>query len=224
MDIFSKLKNLNSNFKEIEEKDLQFIYLKNLYFNIKNKDFYLSLILANSIICYQLSSTGERYWEEFCNYFIINEINNIDELIEKLSIFIKASKGNKRFVETKINRLNKLKPFLDTFIKNQEKYYENMFLLNNDLAKVMKQKNTQKTIVFGVKMFGYGARIYFDKFIEFPKEISIPIDSRLTKIYEIYNNDKNLTINDFYKNISYKLDIPLLHLDAIIWVNYEKLL
>lgn len=224
MDIFSKLKNLNSNFKEIEEKDLQFIYLKNLYFNIKNKDFYLSLILANSIICYQLSSTWERYWEEFCNYFIINEINNIDELIEKLSIFIKASKWNKRFVETKINRLNKLKPFLDTFIKNQEKYYENMFLLNNDLAKVMKQKNTQKTIVFWVKMFWYWARIYFDKFIEFPKEISIPIDSRLTKIYEIYNNDKNLTINDFYKNISYKLDIPLLHLDAIIWVNYEKLL
>ncbi len=224
MDIFLKLQSLNTNFKEIEEQDLQFIYLKNLYFKIKNKDFYLSLILANSIICYQLSSTWEKYWEEFSNYFIINEVNSIDDLIKKLSEFIKNSKWNKRFIETKINRLNKLKPFLNHFINNENFYYENMFLLNNSLAKVMNQKNTQKTIVFWVKMFWYWSRVYFNKFIEFPKEISIPIDSRLTKIYEIYNKDEKVKINDFYKDISCKLGISLLHLDAIIWVNYEKLL
>jgi DNA-(apurinic or apyrimidinic site) lyase len=87
----------------------------------------------------------------------------------------------------------------------------------------MNQKKEDKTIVFAVKMFSYWARNYFEKLIYFPENINIPIDSRLTKIYEIYNEDENLNIKDFYKILSQKLNIPELHLDAIIWVNFEKL-
>jgi N-glycosylase/DNA lyase len=42
---------------KIEESDFQYIALKNLYSNINNKDVYLALVIANSIVCYQLSST-----------------------------------------------------------------------------------------------------------------------------------------------------------------------
>lgn len=222
--LLEKLKNISLNEAiKIEESDLQFFALKNLYKNIKNKDIYLTLIISNAIICYQLSSSWEKYWEEFSEYFSKNEVLKND-LIQKLWIFITNSKWNKRFVETKIKRLEKLKPFLDEFIWNEKYFYENMEKLCEKLAKTMNQKTTDKTIVFAVKMFSYWARNYFDKFIEFPFSISIPIDSRLTNLYETYNEDKDLKIYTFYDILSQKTNISPLHLDAVLWVNYDKLI
>jgi len=236
--LLKKLKDISLNeVIKVEESDFQFFALKNLFENLNppvinkfplNKgklkgDFYLSLIIANSLICYQLSSNWEKYWEEFSNYFSKNIISNKNEVISKLWDFVKHSKWNKRFIETKIKRLEKLKPFLNEFIWNEEFFYENMEKLCEKLAKTMNQKITDKTIVFAVKMFSYGARNYFNKFTKFPFSISIPIDSRLTKIYKIYNEDKNLKIDDFYDILARKLNIPPLHLDAVLWVNFDKL-
>lgn len=222
--LLEKLKNISLNEAiKIEESDLQFFALKKLFENIKSKDIYLALILSNAIICYQLSSSWEKYWEEFSEYFSKNEVLKND-LIQKLWIFITNSKWNKRFVETKIKRLEKLKPFLDEFIWNEKFFYENMEKLCEKLAKTMKQKITDKTIVFAVKMFSYWARNYFNNFIEFPFSISIPIDSRLTNLYETYNEDKNLKIDTFYDILSKKINISPLHLDAVLWVNYDKLI
>jgi N-glycosylase/DNA lyase len=54
--LFEKLKKYSiSDAIKIEESDRQFIALNNLYQNIQNKDFYLPLIISNSLICYQLS-------------------------------------------------------------------------------------------------------------------------------------------------------------------------
>lgn len=223
-ELLEKLKNISLNEAiKIEESDLQFFALKKLFENIKSKDIYLALILSNAIICYQLSSSWEKYWEEFSEYFSKNEVLKND-LIKKLWIFITNSKWNKRFVETKIKRLEKLKPFLDEFIWNEKFFYENMEKLCEKLAKTMNQKTTDKTIVFAVKMFSYWARNYFDKFIEFPFSISIPIDSRLTNLYETYNEDKDLKIDTFYDILSQKTNISPLHLDAVLWVNYDKLI
>jgi len=210
---------------KIEEADRQFLALKNLFNNINNKEIYLSLILANSIICYQLSSTWENYWKEFSKYFLTKWIICSPQwVIKELSEFIKQSKWNKRFIETKIKRLEKIKPFLKEFIWNEEFYYTNMQILQEKLSIAMNQKKEAKTIVFAVKMFSYWARNYFWKLIYFPFEINIPIDSRLTHIYEKYNEDKNLKIEDFYMNLSKELKIPELHLDAIIWCNYKDLI
>lgn len=207
---------------KIEESDYQYISLKNLYLNMKNKDFYLSLIVANCIVCYQLSSTWEKYWEEFSKAWSNYNFEKFEDILEFFQNFLPNSKWNKRFVETKINRLKRLSPFLKNFFKNEEKYYENMALLQTELAKIMNQKKTDKTIVFAVKMFSYWARNYFWRLVYFPYEINIPIDSRLTKIYEIYNED-DLDINNFYKELSKQLNIPELHLDAVVWVNFYKL-
>lgn len=222
--LLEKIKNISTNDAiKIEESDLQFFALKNLFENIKNKNIYLALIISNAIICYQLSSSWEAYWEEFSKNFIENEVSK-DDLLEKLWFFIKNSKWNKRFVETKIKRLEKLRPFLEDFIWNEKFYYESMDKLCEKLAKTMNQKITDKTIVFAVKMFSYWARNCFNEIIEFPFSISIPIDSRLTKLYEIYNEDKDLKINDFYEILSKKTNIPPLHLDAVLWVNFDKLI
>lgn len=251
----------------IEKNDLQYKSLEKLYENIQNKELFLSLILANSIVCYQLSSTWENYWEEFSNYFSFvipvktgiyrkekqkyaikdtNILNNIyskgnsislgefidswssqewhKKIIKELSIFLPNSKWNKRFVETKINRLKKLEPFLGKFDKNKDFYMENLIVLRDELAETMWQKKDAKTIVFAIKMILYWYTIVNNwKSTLCPFEIEIPIDSRLTKIFDKYK-EKHTNIKVFYSELSKKLQIPEIHLDAIIWVNFEELM
>ena len=221
-ELYNKLKKYSlEDAIKIEESDRQFIALEKLSRNIKNKDDYLSLIVANSIICYQLSWKWEDYWEEFSNYFSENIIKNNDILLS-LWDFIKQSKNNKRFIDTKIKRLEKLRPFLDNFVWREEYYYQNMTELRDTLSKTMKQKHDAKTIVFAVKMFSYWARNVFD-FISFPKEITIPVDSRITNLFEKYKWSYS-DIWKFYYDLSDKLNIAQLHLDALVWVNYDELI
>ena len=62
-----KNENINSSL-EIQKADFQYKSLEKLNNYLKSKIIY-KLIIANSIICYQLSSSGEAYWEEFSEYF-----------------------------------------------------------------------------------------------------------------------------------------------------------
>lgn len=216
---------------KFEENDRQFIALKKLWENIlkieweKNEKifFYLSLILANSLVCYQLSGKWEDYWEEFWQYFSDKFEKNFlpSNIIDLLTNFLKICKKNKRFTEMKIARLQKFEPFLENFFWKEKYFFENMLELRDDLAKIMKQKKDAKTVVFAVKMFSYSARNIFD-FIEFPSDLMIPIDSRLTEIFEKYNNWYE-KIEDFYIDLSLNLQIPMMHLDAIIWTNFDEL-
>lgn len=222
LELYNKLKNYTiEDAIKIEETDRQFIALRKLYDNMEDKWIYLSLIVANSIICYQLSWKWESYWEEFSEYFSHKKIKK-EDLLKELGDFIKQSKNNKRFVETKIKRLEKLKPFLREFGSKQEYFYNNMLEMRDLLATTMKQKKDAKTIVFAIKMFSYGARNYYG-FLQISDSISIPIDSRLEKLFSLYAGDHK-DIKHFYEDLSKKLSISPLHLDAILWVGYDKLL
>lgn len=222
--LLEKLKwnNINSAIEQ-ENNDFQFKSLKKLYENIENREIYLFLVMANALVTYQLSGKWEAYWEEFSNYFSRIKKISEDNIIKELQNFIKNSKNNRRLIDVKMQRLEKLHKFLDMFQNKKEFYYEDMEILRDDLALLMNQALDAKTIVFAVKMFSYAARNYFSKLVLFPYEIEIPIDSRLETIYEIYNSDKNIKIKEFYKTLSKQLNIPPLHLDAIIWCNYEEL-
>ncbi len=222
-ELYNKLKKyfINDAVK-IEESDRQYKALYHLYNHINDRDLYLALIISNSLICYQLSWKWEDYWEEFSDYFSNKKINK-DNLLIELWVFIKQSKNNKRFIDTKIKRLDKLTIFINDLILNQEKYYENMLSLRNDLSKIMKQKKDAKTIVFAVKMFSYWARNIFKKINYFPEEINVPIDSRLIALFEKYKWEYE-DIWKFYLDLSKKLNIPELHLDALLWVNYDNLI
>lgn len=245
MDILQKkLANFDIiNAIKIEESDLQFIALKNMYNKLENKELYLAFIIVNSVICYQLSSTWEKYWTEWsekvCDFIEKSDMSHLIRgkakyeqgdftnfksiIFDFFSDFLPNSKGNKRFVSVKLWRIEKILPFLDKFIWNEKYYYENMIVLRDELANMMNQKKSAKTIVFAVKMFSYWARVFFDKVIYFPNKISIPIDSRLTNMFEKYKWDYT-NIDKFYEDLAIKTNIPPLHLDAILWVNYEDIM
>jgi DNA-(apurinic or apyrimidinic site) lyase len=56
----------------IEEKvDLQFDALRNLRENLRNDELFLKLVVANSIVSYQLSGKGEDWWWEFSKYCLL---------------------------------------------------------------------------------------------------------------------------------------------------------
>jgi N-glycosylase/DNA lyase len=66
--LYQKLKKYSlDDAVKFEENDEQFLSLVELWNNLENKNIslFLFFILANSLICYQLSSTGEEYWKEF---------------------------------------------------------------------------------------------------------------------------------------------------------------
>ena len=226
--LYNKLKKYSTiDALQFENEDRQFLALKKLYNNKKMSDTnYLFLIIANSLICYQLSWKWEDYWEEFWSILKNKDFNNFFEIYDFFEVFIPNSKNNKRFIDTKLKRVKKLEDFYLEFISKSEYFYKNMDELVLVLSKVMKQKIDAKTIVFAVKMFSYWARNIYD-FEYFQKNIMIPIDSRLENLYKKYNDIENINtqqIKEFYINLSKKINIPLLHLDAILWVNYDELI
>lgn len=218
------LKNLNfENIIESEEKDLQFIALKKLYLNISEKKFYLTLIILNSLICYQLSWKWENYWKEFWEESEKYKFKNFDDIFIFFKIFLENCKNNRRFTKVKLKRLEKWRLFLENiFFWKEDFFYKNMEKLWKDLAKNFKQKITAKTIVFAIKMFWYWARNIFP-FQKYPANFMIPIDSRLEKLFlKFWKKDEK--IEDFFIKISKKTKIPLLHLDAFLWINTDNIL
>lgn len=103
--------------------------------------------------------------------------------------------------------------------KSMTFYYENMLILWNDLAEAMSVDKYSKTVSFAVKMFGYPARVVYQKFMPYPLEISIPVDSRIRKLFvNSYGDISDSQIIDKVYEISQKSGIPPLHLDSLFWV------
>jgi len=252
--LYKKLKKYNlQDAINIEKSDRQFLALEKLWTSPQPSPLeergqeekaknYLFLIIINALICYQLSWKWEDYWEEFAKTVSphlaspkgrgIKDFSEIYNFFEK---FIPESKNNRRFIDTKLKRVKKiltspLAPLLIGEGHKMEYFYKNMDKLVLELSKTMKQKTDAKTIVFAVKMFSYWARNIYN-FEYFPENIMIPIDSRLENLYKKYapltpfeGGIDNKKIKEFYINLSKKLNIPLLHLDAILWVKYEELM
>jgi len=147
--------------ESLEKADPMYKALEYLYEHLENKEMLLPLTIANSMVCYQLSSTGEAYWQEFADVASEYEFHRLSDIYLFFIDFLPRSEGNKRLVNTKIERLKKLNYFLSDFYFKQRFYYKNMRKFQKDIAKVMIQTEDMKTIVFTVKMLGYGARIRF---------------------------------------------------------------
>lgn len=228
----------NHNLQEIlliEENDRQFLALKKSWENIKqticplhdkNKigDFFLLMVLQNSLISYQIAGSGEQRWEEFGGRLSLDFIDLFTGFLlwnashERFYNLMKSSKYNKRLYNIKAWRLKKFHE-KNILTDDMYSYYNDMEKLMEKLAKIMKSDKNSKTIVFAVKMFGYGARIVFDEYIKYPMSISIPVDSRIRRIFlDKYGKmtDKEILLEA--QRLSEKSGIPPLHLDSFLRV------
>jgi DNA-(apurinic or apyrimidinic site) lyase len=183
-----------------ENYDLQYRYLRFLYKNIKNQNLFLKLIVINSLLAFQLSYKGEKFWEIFSIYFSKHNDDIYNNFLSFIDLY------NRRYKEIKIKRLNRIY----NWIKDKDLliYKDDLVKFNSEIAKVMGQNIYDKTIVFSTKIYGYGLRIIGYKII-FPFEIFIPIDNRIGKI----SKDKN-----YWIKLSKEINIPLLHIDSLIWI------
>jgi DNA-(apurinic or apyrimidinic site) lyase len=231
----------------LESQDLQFLSLQNAWKKIsvksKNKiidqNLFLLLILQNWLVSYQIAWSWENRREEFSQKIvqdreIISQIlwdkkDNIDRRYN----FLTTSKYNKRIYNIKKSRLIRFNKILETIDWQDDKFflnhYQDMNWLLMNISQIMDRPPDSKTITFTVKMFWYGSRIIFEKIIYYPIQIKIPIDSRLKKIYEINTGKKLLnniqdkkSIMKYFEDLSKKHNIPALHLDSILWIDYRK--
>ncbi len=203
-----------------EQYDEQFKALKFLYSNIKSKESFPLLVILNALISYQLNTKGENYWWKFANYFSSHyKFKPIKDEVQVMKEFLNNSKSNKRFLSTKLKRIDKMKCVMEEIKNNYLFFYENMVELQKLLSNTLKQNKDAKTIVFAVKMFGYSMRIYSGKFISYPFEIKIPVDLRIERITKRFTDEDP---KKFWFKISKKVNIPSLHLDVLFWTFYGK--
>ncbi len=159
--LYNLLKNYTlQNALEMERQDPQYKSLEKLFKNLQDRNLFLWFIIANSIVCYQLSSTGEEYWEEFsenASGYFLGQIQGrfpssrkwqSTQIIAFLKQFLPNSKWNKRLLEVKIKRLTKLEIFLDDFLDKINFYTNNLVILRDELASIMNQKKRCKNYRF----------------------------------------------------------------------------
>ncbi len=187
---------------KVELRDPQYRALEKLYTSIRDKELFLKLVLVNALLSYQLPTKGEIYWQRFGDFFSKNP--SMERFEEFLTLY------NNRFLKAKLKRLQKVLKVIEPLRKEDlEKLCQNPTVLLDYLSEKLSQDRESKTLVFAVKMFIYGCRIITKKPLFASNEIFIPLDVRLKKI----SPDK-----EFWKNLSREIEIPLLHLDAILWL------
>lgn len=223
--------------KKLEQNDPQFLALEKARSNIKNKDenLFLFLIIQCALVWYQISGSWEKRRTEFGEKItkdrqILKEFRQKNKSnTDRRYNFLTNSKHNKRIYNIKINRLKKFDNILqeiDSFFWHKDK----IILLQEKIANIMKTSKSSKTVTFSIKMFGYWIQTITKINFIYPMDITIPIDSRLKKIYLINNgsNQKQNRIDakeiqKYFQKLSKFHQIPPLHLDSILRIDYRKL-
>jgi len=222
-----------SKIKKLEQNDPQFLALKKARENIKNKNknLFLYLTIQCSLIWYQIAWSGELWRWEFGKKItkdrdILNDIRNKKNCNSKWRYdFLTTSKHNKRIYNIKSNRIKKFNQILNDE-HDFSKFWNKLDDLNTLLAKTMKSKEDEKTITFATKMFGYAHEIISWKETIYPMSVQIPLDSRLTKIFEQENSSplqrgtKGVQIKKHFQTLAKQHKIPPLHLDSILRLDY----
>lgn len=220
----------------IEHNDKQFVVLENARYNINSdrqsdKELFVFLVLQCAIVGFQIAWSGPLWREEFA-VKIQSNWNTLQELqydnVDRWYQFLTTSKYNKRLYNNKRKRLEKFTIAHTALVQKQSltDYYETMSELRKKLSDAMKQDPHNKTMAFAIKMYGYATRIVTRKFINYPMDIAIPLDSRLRAIAiqqdKQYETAIDREIILYYQWLAEYYQIPPLHLDSLIWIDYRE--
>ena len=188
---------------------------------------FLSLILQNALISYQVAWSWPDRWEEYSQKIIqaFPTLQDTKDTTQRWYDFITTSRYNKRLYNIKKKRIQTYNTRFNTvYDKQYNTYYKDLSQLTQDLAQAMNQTIHAKTITFAIKMFGYGLRIVWHPFTHYPHDVSIPVDSRLLQIYHKYEEKTQDTkkVQQYFNLLAQDYNIPPLHLDSLLWIVYRK--
>ena len=197
----------------------------------------IALVVANALVSYRLTLAGEEYWLEFADWFTKTRphIEKVGDVFNAFSNFLAVSKGNRVLRVQKLNRLQRAARVIENAL-TQPEHYLDLKLLVNELAMSLKAKPFEKTIVFAAKMAYYTFRV-LGRNARLEEITMIPIDKRvalLTVTSGLLDADPKNIMSRYqdvairaWQEVARLSNIPLLRLDAIIWLpakGLEKLL
>ncbi|ABW01678.1 N-glycosylase/DNA lyase [Caldivirga maquilingensis] len=203
-----------------EERDPQFIVVKELCTALNNPGLVAVLVAMNSIVSYMLTGRGERHWSYFSEYFSHNKPS---DLCRDFKAYVVKSPYLARGREVKVDRI-------DRFCR--AKLHERLMGLTNLneawslLAGGLHSPINSKTIVFAVKMLYYAYRACGIN-VKPPEDLPIPVDYRiatLTKCSGLINAEakvlaaKQNLVQETWGRVAELSGIPQVNLDALLWV------
>jgi DNA-(apurinic or apyrimidinic site) lyase len=217
-----------------EITDPQYKALENLYRELNDCSSLALLTVLNSIVSYQLSTTGEDYWWEFSRYQEFKKYSRNPEMLwDAFRRFLLSSRGNTSAREIKLRRISRLREeefHIEIYAKFSD-YAKDLGSFARRLSEILRQSIYDKTIVFSVKMLYYVARICNMKIGGF-EEVKIPVDRRVAAVSftsEIVDVVDNRDVVEYIMRekktalrawdiVSETSGIPLIKLDSLIWV------
>jgi DNA-(apurinic or apyrimidinic site) lyase len=217
----------------IEESDRQFLALQSAWELLKNtrvwscdpeivQQVFLQAVIYNALISYQIAWSGELWWEEFSQKLVSDFVLLLEDFLQWKNSFDRwynlmiTSKYNKRLYNIKLSRLKKISQFESNRL---HWYYDHMTQFWQDLSSIMAVDPLSKTMSFTVKMFGYAARSVYARFVAYPMEVPIPVDSRIRRLFLAeYGGISDKEIISKVYQFSQETEIPPLHLDSLFWI------
>ncbi len=187
----------------------------------------VALVVANALVSYRLSLPGEKYWQEFADFFASTETpTTVEMLVAEIRRFLYSSRGNRLVREQKLARLRKAAPVLERLLESPEEYTD-LRLLVRSLASVLRARGEEKTIVFAAKMARY---LYMHAGLETRggEEIPVPIDRRMAlltsssgmvaaRVQAIMSRLRGDALRA-WMTVARESGIPSISLDALVWL------
>ncbi len=221
--------------KRIERGDPQFHAVSKLARALGDPALVAVLVVANALVSYRLTLPGEEYWAEFAEAAAKIYASSRPGLYGFFSSFLRSCRGNRRLVDQKLARIKKFEDSgFPRLLEESFHHYATpggLLELWGRLASLFGSREA-KTVVFAVKMFYYVA-LTVEPGLTAPEEILIPVDLRVALLaatsgivadggwreawHRGYGREKQVVL-EAWRLVSASSRIPLLHLDAVIWL------
>ncbi len=193
------------------------------------------VVVANSLISYQLTSRGEAYWAAFSEWMTKYKGSTPYYLLQAHKSFIKNTPYNRIRVSAKKRRLEKfyMSRLAQELIDDPLRYCKRIDELVGRVAGALGSSPEAKTIVFSGKMYYYVCRACGESV---SGDIPVPVDRRVAYISltsclvsgctrrlrecvgELMKPRNRGVIMKAWSEITRRTGIPGYNLDSLIWV------
>ena len=224
---------------KIEQNDSQNLAIKHAWETIRDqygdsmsaRNSFLYLLIQTALVSYQVAGSWPLWWDEITQK-IAADFGDVWPLLregqcpgERWYKTLTNSHYNKRLYNNKRNRLVRFYKYFGEYFNvetiDYEYFYNDMKSLLQYIMSTTKATSISKTAVFAIKIFGYGARRVYDDLKIFPMDISIPLDSRLRKIWKLELGEvRDTDLLNWFNELWKKHGIPPLHLDSLLRIEY----